>query len=73
MQARRVSAHPCLALLPGVSQTRLRKAIYTAIRTFQAKHGLAEPKDMIDVRLRWSLPACCFEGLELACRGCLMR
>lgn len=56
----------------GVSQTRLRKAIYTAIRTFQAKHGLAEPKDMIDVRLCWSLPAFCFWRVELMCGGWLM-
>lgn len=47
-----------LAMLPRSDhpQTRLRKAIYTAIRTFQAKHGLAEPRDMIDVR-GW--PALC--------------
>ncbi|PRW56637.1 Methyltransferase type 11 [Chlorella sorokiniana] len=62
-------------LTPLQAQTRLRKAIYTAIRTFQAKHGLAEPKDMIDigcsvgVSTRWlagEWPQANITGLDLS-------
>ncbi|EFN58298.1 hypothetical protein CHLNCDRAFT_50738 [Chlorella variabilis] len=36
-------------LTPLQAMTRLRKAIYTAIRAFQARHDLREVRDMIDI------------------------
>ena len=46
--------HIVYPALPGLAsagpmQTRLRKAIYTAIRAFQARHDLREVRDMIDI------------------------
>jgi trans-aconitate methyltransferase len=62
-------------LTPLQAQTRLRKAVYDAIRSFQARHGLREVRAAIDigcsvgVSTRWlaaEWPQAAITGLDLS-------